>query len=58
MMARALKYTEKTVARFLPGTLERLDAVKANGEDRADVIREGVERELKRRERPTPKPKP
>lgn len=32
-------------------TLERLDAVRADDEARLDVIREGVEREIKRRER-------
>lgn len=32
-------------------TVERLDAVTGEGEARLDVIREGIEREIKRRER-------
>lgn len=38
-------------ARFPEGTFERIDAVREDGEDRTDFIREAVERELKRRER-------
>lgn len=32
-------------------TVARLDAVREEGEARLDVIREGIDRELKRRER-------
>lgn len=32
-------------------TVERLDAVTGEGEARLDVIREGIEREIKRREK-------
>jgi hypothetical protein len=39
------------VARFAEGTFARMDAVRADDEDRTDFIREAVERELKRRER-------
>ena len=42
---------EQMPARFPEGTLERIDAVLAEGEKRADLIRAAVERELKRRER-------
>lgn len=42
---------EQTPARFPAGTLDRIDAVLADGEKRSDLIREAVERELKRRER-------
>jgi hypothetical protein len=44
---------EQTPARFTAGTLDRIDAALADGEKRADLIREAVERELKRRERQT-----
>lgn len=42
---------EQMPARFPAGTLARIDAVLWSGEKRADLIRIGVERELKRRER-------
>lgn len=42
---------EQTPARFPQGTLARIDASLADGEKRSDLIREAVERELKRRER-------
>lgn len=42
---------EQTPARFPEGTLERIDSVLEEGEKRSDLIREAVERELKRRER-------
>jgi hypothetical protein len=42
---------EQTPARFIAGTLARIDAVLVEGEKRSDLIREAVERELKRRER-------
>jgi metal-responsive CopG/Arc/MetJ family transcriptional regulator len=42
---------EQTPARFPEGTLERIDAVLEDGEKRSDLIREAVEREIKRRER-------
>lgn len=32
-------------------TVKRLDAARGDGEDRLDVIRDGIERELKRREK-------
>jgi predicted DNA-binding protein len=42
---------EQMPARLPEGTFDRMDAVLENGEKRADLIREAVERELKRRER-------
>jgi hypothetical protein len=41
---------EQMPARFPAGTLARIDAMCRNKEKRSDVIREAVERELKRRE--------
>lgn len=38
-------------ARLPEGTLDRMDAVLAPREKRADLIRQAIERELKRRER-------
>lgn len=42
---------EQMPARFPEGTLARIDAVLGDGEKRSDLIREAVEREIKRRER-------
>lgn len=42
---------EQIPARFPLGTKERMRAVLDEGEKLADVIREAVERELRRRER-------
>ena len=42
---------EQTPARFPEGTFDRMDAVLEDGENRSDLIRKAVERELKRRER-------
>jgi metal-responsive CopG/Arc/MetJ family transcriptional regulator len=42
---------EQIPARLPEGTLERIDAVLGEKEKRSDLIREAVERELKRRER-------
>lgn len=42
---------EQMPARFPEGTLERIDAALEEGEKRSDLIREAVERELKRRDR-------
>jgi hypothetical protein len=52
---------EQTPARFPAGTLARIDTVLAEKEKRADLIRDAVEREIKRRERQRPtkrRPKP
>jgi metal-responsive CopG/Arc/MetJ family transcriptional regulator len=42
---------EQTPARLPGGTLDRIDAVLDDGENRAEFIRAAIERELKRRER-------
>jgi hypothetical protein len=42
---------EQTPARLIAGTLARIDALLAEGEKRADFIREAIEREIKRRSR-------
>lgn len=42
---------EQIPARLPAGTLDRIDAVLEDGEKRADLLREAVEREIKRRER-------
>jgi metal-responsive CopG/Arc/MetJ family transcriptional regulator len=38
-------------ARFPEGTLKRIDGVLEDGENRSDLVREAVEKELKRREK-------
>ena len=50
-MGRKKMWSEDMVARFPEGTFDRMDAVREDGEDRTDFVREAVERELKRRER-------
>jgi len=50
-MGRKRINDEQTPARFPAGTLERIDAALEEGEKRSDLIREAVERELKRRSR-------
>lgn len=52
-MGRKKINDEQTPARFPAGTLERMDALLDDGEKRSDLIRQAVERELKRRERAT-----
>ena len=42
---------EQMPGRFPAGTIARMDAVLETGEKRADLLREAVERELRRRER-------
>jgi hypothetical protein len=53
-MPRVKKYFEVMVARFLTGTFERIEAVLAPTEDRAEFVRAAVERELKRRKATDP----
>ena len=50
-MGRTQINFEQIPARFPEGTKDRIKATLAEGEKIADVIREAVERELKRRER-------
>src|SRR5690349_18685317 len=48
---RKRKFTQRMVAPFPPGTFGRMDAVLGATEDRTDLVRDAVERELARRER-------
>jgi hypothetical protein len=50
-MGRKKLWAEDMVARFPEGTFDRIEAVLTEEEDRTDLVREAVERELKRRER-------
>jgi hypothetical protein len=50
-MSRPQINFEQIPARFPEGTKERIKVTLAEGEKTADVIREAVEKELKRRER-------
>jgi hypothetical protein len=50
-MSRPQINFEQIPARFPDGTKDRIKATLSEGEKIADVIREAVERELKRRER-------
>ena len=50
-MARPQRYTEATLARLAPGTLARIRAALTEGEAAADLVREAVDRELRRREK-------
>lgn len=51
-MGRPPLWSENMQARFKAGTFDRIQATLADGEDRTDFVREAVERELKRREKP------
>jgi metal-responsive CopG/Arc/MetJ family transcriptional regulator len=48
-MGRKKINDEQTPARFPAGTLARIDDSLKEGEKRSDLIREAVEKELKRR---------
>lgn len=50
-MGRPAMNVKAVVVRLPQGINERIDAVLDDGEKRADLIRQAVERELKRRER-------
>lgn len=50
-MGRKKLWAEDMQARFAAGTFARIDAVLAENEDRTALVREAVERELKRREK-------
>lgn len=50
-MGRKKMWSEDMVARFTEGTFRRMDAALVEGETRTDLVREAVERELRRRER-------
>ncbi len=48
-MGRLLKWPEKFLISLAAGTLERIAAARAEGEDARDFIRQAIEREIKRR---------
>jgi hypothetical protein len=50
-VGRKKRWYEIMGAPFPKGTLARMDAVLRGKEDRTDLVREAVERELKRREK-------
>lgn len=50
-MGRKKLWAERILLSLAEGTTARLDAVAQENEDRLSVIREAIERELKRRER-------
>lgn len=50
-VGRIKRFDEKALVKFPAGTFERIAAVLAPDEDRTDMIREAVDREVKRRER-------
>jgi hypothetical protein len=52
---RKKKWAEDMQARFPAGTFARIAAVLTQAEDRTDFVREAVERELQRREKPSRK---
>lgn len=49
-VGRKLEYPEKREAAFREGTLARIKAALADGENQVGFIRDAVERELERRE--------
>jgi hypothetical protein len=51
LMGRKKLWDERVLVPLTKETVERLDAARKEDEDRLDVIRAGIERELKRRER-------
>jgi len=50
-MGRKKLWDEDMQARFPKGTLKRMESALEEGETKTDLVREAVERELKRRER-------
>lgn len=48
-VGRPRLWSENMQARFPEGTFARMTAALKDGEDRTDLVREAVERELKRR---------
>lgn len=49
-VGRKLRYPDKIIAPLPAGSLDRMMAVLEDGEDKTDLLRDAVERELKRRE--------
>jgi hypothetical protein len=52
-VGRKKRWAEDMVARFATGTFARIAAVLRGKEDRTDLVRDAVEREIRRRERLT-----
>jgi hypothetical protein len=50
-VGRKKRWAEDMQARFPEGTFARIEAVLEEGEDRTDMVRDAVEREIKRREK-------
>ncbi|HSI42014.1 MAG TPA: hypothetical protein VLA00_15840 [Xanthobacteraceae bacterium] len=50
-VGRKKQWTERITLPLAEGTTSRIDALLTPGEVRLDLIREGIDRELKRRER-------
>lgn len=55
---RKMEFPENLQVPLAAGTIDRLDAVRADGEPRLDVIRAGINGELKRREKRAKKAEP
>lgn len=49
-VGRKLLYPDKIIAPLPAGTLKRIEAALSEDEDKTDLLREAVERELTRRE--------
>lgn len=54
-MGRAKKWHEAVNLTLPLGARARMDAVLSDGEDRLDLIREAIDKEVTRRERQKPK---
>jgi hypothetical protein len=54
-MASTSKYSESFLVRLEGGTLARVDDVLDRFEGRSHMLREAIEREIKRRQRQQPK---
>jgi len=50
-VGRKKEWSEQIRLPLAEGTTARIDAVRAEGEDRLSVIRQAIEREIKRREK-------
>jgi hypothetical protein len=61
-MGRKMRYPDKIIAPLPAGWIKRMEAVLSEDEDKTDLLREAVMRELERREampaRERTKPKP
>ena len=55
-VGRKKEWDERITLPITSEVLARLDAAKRDDETRLDVIRQAIDRELKRREHPSPNP--